>query len=149
MRSRAERAALCLAAALLAAPPAHASCTVSFQDIAFGDYDAASPVATVTASELRARCRAPVVLTVLVSASGTSGSVLDRRMKHLSRADTLAYNVFRDASLTSVWGDSVQGNPVTARVEGEYVTRLHAQVYPRQDAWIGPYADTLRVTVLP
>jgi spore coat protein U-like protein len=137
------------ALALSLAPGARAACSVSFQDILFGDYDASSPGAAITSAEVRASCRAPVVLTVLVSASTVSGSVTDRRMKHLSRADTLSYNIFRDASMTTVWGDSVQGNPVTVRVEGEFVTRLYGQIFPRQDVWVGAYADTLRVTVLP
>lgn len=135
--------------ALALAPAARAACSVSFQDILFGDYDASSPVATSTSAEVRASCRAPIVLTILVSASTVSGSVNDRRLKHHSRPDTLSYNVFRDPSMTSVWGDSVQGNPTTVRVEGEYVTRLYGQIFPRQDVWVGSYSDTLRVTVLP
>lgn len=141
-----------LAAAVLAlalAPAVQAACSVSFQDILFGDYDASSPAATNTSAEIRATCRAPIVLTILVSASTVSGSVTDRRMKHLSRPDTLSYNIFRDPSMTTVWGDSVQGNPVAVKVDGAYVTRLYGQIFPRQDVWVGPYADTLRVTVLP
>jgi spore coat protein U-like protein len=138
-----------LVAALAAAAPARAACTFSFQDVLFGDYDASSPAATLTSAEVRASCRAPIVLTVLLSASGVSGSVSDRRLKHASRPDTLSYNLYRDAAMTTVWGDSVQGNPVTVKVDGEVVTRIHGQIFPRQDVWIGPYADTLRVTVLP
>lgn len=149
MRRRSSLAGGLAVAALVAGAPARAACTVSFQDVLFGDYDASSPAAALTSAEVRASCRAPIVLTVLLSASGVSGSVSDRRLKHATRTDTLSYNLFRDAAMTTVWGDSVQGSPVTVRVEGELVTRIYGQIFPRQDVWIGPYADTLRVTVLP
>jgi spore coat protein U-like protein len=145
-RNRLALAVAALAASLPCA--AGNSCNVSIQDVIFGDYDASNPVAAVTSAEVRVSCQKLTTLEILLSTSTVSGSVLDRRMRHQSRPDTLSYNIFREASMSSVWGDSAQGNRLVLKVQGDYVTRIYAQIFPRQDVWIGSYADTLRVTVL-
>lgn len=145
-----ELARLALAALLgLGAPPSLARCSLSAQDIVFGGYDASSPNAGSLISELTLNCATPANISIQIGPSRTSGSTGDRRMRHRTRADTLGYNLFLDASRTRLWGDGARGAPLDMRVERQATVRLYGEIPAGQQVWVGEYEDTVTVTVLP
>ena len=76
---------------------------------------------------------------------GSSGTYFDRT---LTRAgERLAYNVFRDAARTEVWGDGSGGTRTVVGPRGQdVVVPLYARIAAGQDVSPGAYADTLTVT---
>ena len=126
------------------------NCTISTTPVAFGNYDpvvanATTPLdglgsVTVTCTK---GAPAKVGLGVGSNAQGTT-----RRMS-LSATAYLTYELYRDASRTTVWGDTVDTaldlpaapdrNPRTYTVYG--------RVPSAQDATVGTYSDTVVATV--
>ena len=131
------------------APSPAARCSVSVQDVLFGTYDPSSAGPANTIGQFSVMCTGSAALTISIGPSRTSGSGADRRMRHRSRSDTLAYNLFMDSSFTRVWGDGAVGSPLAANVTGRYVGQIFGQIFARQDAWVGDYEDTVTITVLP
>ncbi len=134
---------------LLGSAASQARCLISVQGVRFGGYDESQLVATVTSADITIDCRSPILVTVNIGPSMTSGTISNREMRHSSRNDRLAYNLFQDAAMHTVWGDGTQAGGNVVRVEGVVVQRVYAQIFPRQDVWVGDYSDSVTVTVLP
>ena len=112
-------AAMAACAGLVAAPPALAdSCTVSVPTLAFGAYDtinALTGTTTVTVTCTHTAGAATTFNYVLALSSGP-GSYASRQMT--GTGDTLTYNLYTTAALTTVWGDGITGG--TATVAGSF-----------------------------
>ena len=112
-------AAMAACAGLVAAPPALAdSCTVSVPTLAFGAYDtinSLSGTTTVTVTCTHTANPATRFNYVLALSSGP-GSYASRQMT--GTGDTLTYNLYTTAALTTVWGDGITGG--TATVAGSF-----------------------------
>ena len=106
-------------AGLVAASPALAdSCTVSVPTLAFGAYDtinSLSGTTTVTVTCTHTANPATRFNYVLALSSGP-GSYASRQMT--GTGDTLTYNLYTTAALTTVWGDGITGG--TATVAGSF-----------------------------
>lgn len=149
---------------LMLAAPANAvcvaglcSCTVSTTPVAFGTY---SPLAfgnTDTTGSIKIGCGGVVGLLIpynIAISAGGSGSYANRRM--INGAYALNYNLYTDASYTTVWGD---GSSATQIVTWG-VTLDVLGLAPLQTHWIygrlpgrqltavpGSYTDTISVTL--
>ncbi len=158
------RALLALLLLLVWAGPARAlcvaglcTCTVATTNVAFGTY---SPLAfgnTDTTGTIKVDCGGVVGLLIpfnIALSAGSSGTYANRQMK--SGSNALAYNVYTDASYTSVWGD---GSSATQMVSAG-VTLDALGLAPGQTFYVygripgrqitavpGSYADSLNVTV--
>lgn len=149
-----------LAAALLLAASPHAgagTCTASGLPTAFGVYDLLAVLPNLSTGSVSVVCQAvPVVAvqsyTVSLSTGG-SGTYAARRL--LSGAHTLQYQLYTDATRTTVWGDGSAG---TATVANSFTLSVLVPVsanhivYARMPAMqsgaaAGAYADTIIVTV--
>lgn len=147
---RAVALALAALVALAAAGPAQASCSVWVAAIPVGEYDPSSDAAVVLGSDIEVRCDEDTVqLTLSLGPSATSGSVVDRRMRHASRPDQLRYNLFIDQSATRLWGDTETTSLVRTTERGRTHVQVFARISPRQDVWVGEYQDEVVLTVLP
>lgn len=146
-----------LAGALLLIPflagNALALCNVSATGLSFGPYDEFSPVSLDTTGTVTVMCdeAPPADVTISIGPSG-NGSFNPRGMRHASRADLLLYNLFTNVSRGAVWGDGTAG---TSTVFLKNVTKntprtttIYGRIPAGQNVSLGPYSDTLTVTIL-
>jgi len=133
---------------------ARAACNVSATGVAFGRYDVFSPVPLDATGSVTVWCDEvpPPDVVVAIGPSAVSRGFNPRRMRNAAGPDTLAYNLFTTAAMSTVWGDGTAGTstvvlrrvrrnrpPVTAVVYG--------RIPPMQDVSAGSYSDTITVTI--
>ena len=148
-RNRAIFAAVALVC-LPCASLAHAGCTVWATPIPVGDYDPSAAEAAVISADIELRCEeSGVNLDLAFGPSAVSGSVIDRRMRHGFRADTLRYNLYQDPHALRLWGDSEATMSSRTAVRGPTFVQVFARIEPGQDVWVGEYSDEVMLTVLP
>jgi spore coat protein U-like protein len=137
---------------------AAATCSISVTILSFGTYDVFSGTANDSTATLTVGCTqtsAPVIsLPVTVSLStGTSGSYASRQMK--SGANILTYNMYANATRTTIFGDGSAG---TATIGGTFgftfvgqtingTGTIYGRITAGQDVSVGSYADTITATV--
>lgn len=126
-----------------------ANCTVSVQDMLFGNYDPSSPVAVTSTAEYTVDCRSPVMLSIEIGSGNSSGSVMDRRMQHEQKKDVLSYNLYTDSSMTMVWGEGAGSKSVVRQADRHTSGVIYGRIRPGQDVYTGNYSDSVRLTVLP
>lgn len=121
----------------------------------FGAYDVFDPLARPSAATLTVWCDPggkPPDVTIGIGPSARSGSISTRQMQLVSGTDRLNYNLFTDASLTSVWGDGTAGATVVLPSvnpnKNELVT-IYGAIPAGQDVSAGTYSDSVLVTVTP
>jgi spore coat protein U-like protein len=128
----------------LAAHEAAALCVVSAQGVAFGAYDTLSGALVDGVGNVAVDCAPAAAYTI--SLSPGTGSYAARIMA--SGPYRLGYNLFTDASRTTIWGD---GTGTTATVSGSGTVVNHT-VYGRipgaQNVNVGSYSDTITVTLV-
>jgi spore coat protein U-like protein len=126
------------------------ACSISVQDMVFDAYDPSSKLPLDSVAEVAIDCTRPVPVTLQLGPSRVTGSVADRRMRHLSRsAEALGYNLFSDPSRTRVWGDGARGSASALHIERRGVVRIYGRIFPGQEPWVGTYEDAVSITILP
>jgi spore coat protein U-like protein len=143
MRRREAMKYTLVAVLVLALPPASYACTVSVQGVNFGSYDVFNHAPADSTGSVDVRCDAAQPYSIALSAGG--GAYALRLMANGAR--TLGYNLFTDATRTSVWGDGTAGSVV---VNGNAVTASHVvygRIPARQNVRSGVYADSLLATI--
>ena len=146
-----RRAAAFLAVAVLAAASAtrlEAACTVSATGVSFGTYNVFAPAPTDSTGSITYDCAPSDKNLQITLSAGNSGTFAPRGLRN--GTDQLAYNLFRDAALTSVWGDGTGGSSVFFKTNPHPVKPVVLTVYgripPLQDVSTGSYVDTIIVT---
>lgn len=130
------------------------SCSVSATAVSFGSY---LPIATVDSTGTVSVTCSVLLLGLNVSyeirlSTGNSGSFATRTM--LSGGHTLNYNLYTDASRTSIFGDTTGGTfSITDSYNLSLFSRtLNYTVYGRipsgQNPFVGTYQDTIIVSVI-
>ena len=142
---------------VLASPAAAQSCTATASGVAFGSYSPFASVPADSTGQVGVTCAAQAVAQTLVYtlslSSGQSGAYASRSLK--SGSASLSYQLYTNATRTSVWGDGTSG---TSTVGGSLLLSLSlpvsatATVYARMpagqtSATAGSYSDTIIVTV--
>lgn len=134
---------------------AHAACHVTASPLSFGAYDVFDPLARPSAATLTVWCDPgqPADVTIGIGPSARSGSISTRQMQLVSGTDRLNYNLFTDASLTSVWGDGTAGAsvvvPHVTHGSGNIPVTVYGAIPAGQDVSAGTYSDSVLVTVTP
>lgn len=141
----------------LAVTPAQActlcSCSASTTDINFGTYNPLTITPKTANATVAVNCSGIVSLLGSVDiavSSGSSGAILDRTMKKGS--DVLHYNIYTNASYTSVLGNGSGGtNLITQALTGLLIFNTSATIYGKINAqqWVAPgnYSDSIIVTI--
>jgi len=126
-------------------------CHIEADDLDFGSYTPGEGELTGN-TDLTVRCSKGTDFEVSLS-GGASNDVTDRQMSNGD--DVLEYNLYTDAALNNVWGDTPgdlptgtgdglgSGNEVTLTVYGELPDTDN-----NQNASEGAYTDTITATVL-
>jgi spore coat protein U-like protein len=127
-----------------------AGCEVSASPIVFGNYDSVHPADLVTVGTLMLSCsgvHGPVKIELTTGDSQT----YRQRVMHLG-ANQLSYNLYLDATATSVWGDGSAGSRVftTPAPSNGAVIRVavYGRIHSRQDSAAGVYRDNVSVRLI-
>jgi spore coat protein U-like protein len=136
---------LAIAAALLqyVNPALAAQCSVSAQSVSFGGYDVFSSQSVDSTGNIAVTCDAQTTYTIALSPGFGSYSV--RSM--VSGANSLRYNLFTDASHSTVWGDGTGGSTAVAGSAASAIYTVFGRIAARQNAHIGTYSDNLTITL--
>ena len=121
------------------------SCSVSASDLAFGTYDAASLTDTLSTSTVTVTCSLLTPYTISLN-SGTNASGSTRRLG--SGAARLSYEIYRDVSMTNIFGTVAASLGVSAVGTGLSVPiTLYGKIPKTQAVVPGSYSDQITVTV--
>jgi spore coat protein U-like protein len=141
MRLATIAAALCLfaPAAARAAACQQITATLTFGPTAYNVYNAAD---TIQAGTITYKCPPPLTPVVSLSASA-NGAYRPRQMT--SGANTLDYDIYFDAAMTSVWGVGADSKSVPGG-GGATTIQMYGRIFAQQDVAVGAYSDTITVT---
>jgi spore coat protein U-like protein len=136
------------------------SCSLALGNLAFGAYDVFGMASLDSSASLVVTCRrdggAPnSTLAIAIGPSASSGTVANRRMQTGGSAEFLGYNLFRDATRTSLWGNTpgvdtlVQAISVPNNGSVQISATIFGRIPAGQDVRMGIYADSVMITVTP
>ncbi|HET9362759.1 MAG TPA: spore coat U domain-containing protein [Vicinamibacterales bacterium] len=125
------------------------NCTISTVALAFGNYD---PVGANLAADLDSNGTVTVACTKGSTATigldlGGNASASVRRMT--DGTDFLTYELYQDATHTTVWGNAGAGllSPAAAPSKAPRNFTVYGRVQANQDVTAGNYSDTVLATV--
>lgn len=141
---------LCVLIAPLIAlfPLTSLACTVSASGASFGAFDPLENVAVDTTGTVTVTCSPSASYTIELGTGG-AGTYTQREMVGPGNR-ILGYNLYQDASRTTVWGDGSGG---TAAVEGSddgsgSSHTIYGRIPAGQNPYVGSYSDSMVVTVI-
>jgi len=124
-----------------------ASCDVSANTLAFGNYDPVSSTPLDASTTISVTCTNGSGYEVAMDAGQGSGATVGAR-KMASGANLLTYSIYRDSNRNNVWGATSGGNTVTGTGTGAaQCINVYGRIPVNQTAPIGNYTDTVVVTV--
>jgi spore coat protein U-like protein len=134
-----------LAATLLGAslPARSDNCSVSATGVDFGSYDVFSTVHSDGAGSVSVSCDAARSYSIAISSG--NGSYASRWMA--SGAHQLAYNLYREASRSTIWGDGTGGSAVVSASGTGATHTVYGRIPSRQNVYAGNYSDNIVVIV--
>ncbi len=116
---------------------------MNVQSVLFGTYDTFSALHIESTGSVEVVCVLTTAYTIALSPG--NGSYAPRVMK--SGVHSLTYNLYTDATRTTIWGDGTGGTGV---VSGNAIIANHT-IYGRvpagQNVNVGSYSDSLIVTI--
>lgn len=126
-------------------------CTIAATDLAFGVYPAiASPPTVLATSTIQVTCALGDTYTIGLNngVNAGGGPFAQRRMARTTAPlDYLAYNLFKDAARTQNWGDTGPARVSGTGTGSAQVHTVFGQLPGGQVVRVGPYVDTVTVTV--
>jgi spore coat protein U-like protein len=142
--ARRRLARLLGAMGLLAIAPLHAAtCSLSVQPLAFGNYDFQSSQDLESVGHVIVTCDVSSSFTIALSPG--NGSFAVRSMQNGSHQ--LFYNLYTDPTRTMVWGDGSGGSTVVGDSGIEVDRAVYGSVPAGQNPYIGVYSDAITVTL--
>ena len=136
-----------------------AVCSLAVSGMSFGEYDVSSPINLDSIGTINLNCtnmnNQPQTVSISMGVSSVSNLITNRKMKTISGNDTLNYNLFLDATYSSVWGNTIGLDTFTQTImpTSGGTTQSNITVFGRipagQDVSVGVYSDSVTVTILP
>ncbi len=122
------------------------ACTVTAEDLSFGDYDPFAVSAHDATTSITVRCTFGTGWELSLS-EGVSASYAERTM--MFETNPMAYNLFIDAERLSVWGDGEGNATVSDTGDGDFqVSTVYGRIPAGQTSLpAGAYQDTITATV--
>jgi spore coat protein U-like protein len=125
------------------------ACLVSATLLNFGTYSPSAGAALTGNSTISVNCTSGTPYTTTLNIGSGGGTFTTRTL--LSGANTLNFNLYKDAAFTQVWGDgSTSTFTVTGTGSGLLVsnnTTVYGQIPISQDKPTGVYTSLITVTV--
>jgi spore coat protein U-like protein len=126
-----------------------AACTISSTGVSFGTYDVFAPAPTDSTGSVVYDCDPSDKNIRITLSTGSSGTFLPRELTN--GLDQLAYNLFDNAALTSIWGDGTGGSNFyfikNPHPQKPVALTIYGRLPPLQDVAAGAYTDSVVVTV--
>ena len=123
-------------------------CSISATSVSFGSYDVFASTPTDTTGTVSFTCSGNADVTITLS-KGASSSYNPRTLN--GGADTLNYNLYKDAARTTVWGDGTGSTSTHTQTNVPNNTAQNLTIYGRipasQDVRAGTYNDSVTVTI--
>jgi spore coat protein U-like protein len=116
---------------------------VTATSVAFGSYDPTGNSNKDGTGSVAVSCDASTAYTVAINA-GNAGS-FNRAMA--SGSYSLGYNLYTDATRTTVWGDGTGGTSRVSQTGTGATITVYGRIPAHQNVGVGSYTDTLVVTV--
>jgi spore coat protein U-like protein len=142
--------ALIVTAAILpmAIPHALAACSIGVTGVNFGAYDPMATNPNDSTGNVSYRCNRRDAVTISLS-RGHASTFAPRQMRRGS--EVLNYNLYRDATRSSIWGNGTGGTVVyfDPAPPGRNITvtvPIFGRIPPGQDVAVGTYSDDITVT---
>lgn len=120
-----------------------AACTLSTSGIAFGSYDPFVNQHVDSAANINVSCDDVTPYSIALS---TGGGTYDARVM-ISGLHQLLYNLYTDATLTTVWGDGTGQSATVGDTQSVANYTVYGRIPARQNAHVGVYNDTIVITV--
>jgi spore coat protein U-like protein len=125
------------------------SCTISVTSVNFGNYNVFSGTALDSTGTITYRCNATAANISIALSKGASSTYSPRVMR--KGAESLQYNLYRNAARTNVWGDGTGGTAVYTRPNPPNNRDVNLTIYGRvpagQDVSAGSFTDTIAATI--
>lgn len=150
LASSVARIAACAGIVLLAgaARAEAAICSLSTTSIVFGSYNVFSSAPVDSTGTVTYNCNGNTNVLITIT-KGQSMTFLPRELQ--KGTERLAYNLYRDAARTTVWGDFTGGTSAhtdlsPAKKEDVSIT-VYGRIPPGQDISAGSYTDSVTVVL--
>jgi spore coat protein U-like protein len=131
------------ALSLICASTWAASCTLSTGGIAFGGYDPFVSQDVDSVANISVTCDEPTSYSIALS---TGGGTYEQRVM-TSGLHQLLYNLYTDATLSTVWGDGSGHSATVGDTQLPATHTVYGRIPARQDAHVGVYNDTIVITL--
>jgi spore coat protein U-like protein len=132
-----------LVSALVFAPLASATCSLSVQGVNLGGYDFMSSQDLDSVGHVMVTCDAASSFSISLSTG--AGTYASRTMQ--SGAHQLSYNLYTDPAHTMVWGDGTAGSVVVSGSGTDVDEVVYGSAPAGQNPYIGVYSDAITVTL--
>ncbi|MEE8574038.1 MAG: spore coat U domain-containing protein [Thermodesulfobacteriota bacterium] len=143
--------AILIVLSLFVADLSFAACTVTTTAMNFPSYNLFSLIPTDSTGTVTIECTENVQSDVSMGASSTSGGFSPRQMSHVSGVYQLNYNLYTDATYTSIWGDGAGGGIILETKVKKNKPPTTVTVYGRipagQTGIAGAYSDSVTILV--
>jgi spore coat protein U-like protein len=122
-----------------------AACTITVTSVAFGVYDVFAVADKLSTGTVDIRCTPKTTFTVTLS-KGSGATFAARNMT--SGANLLPYNLYKDASRVTIWGDGTAGTGTNGANDNRATYTIYGRIPARQNAAVGSYSDTIIASVI-
>lgn len=124
-----------------------ATCDVTANDLAFGNYDPIAASNLDGATTLSITCTNGTAYNVSLNLGVGAGATTATRYM-VNGANTLGYTLYRNSLRTQLWGETIGSNTLSGVGTGSAATiDVYGRVPMQQAAPGGDYEDTITVTV--
>lgn len=133
---------------LIVVPQALGACSISVTGVNFGAYNPLAANPNDSTGNVRYRCNRRDQVRISLS-RGNAPTFNPRQMR--SGNEVLNYNLYRDATRSSIWGDATGGTVVYVdpAPPGRNITvtvPIFGRISPGQDVAVGTYSDNITAT---
>jgi len=121
----------------------------SVSGVNFGPYDVFNTSHTDSTGSITYNCITQDTPITIDLRKGNAASYATRQMRQ--GAYTLEYNLFLEATRTTIWGDGTGGSsrygPIMPPLLTQVTVTVYACIPARQNARVGSYTDTIAATI--
>jgi spore coat protein U-like protein len=123
------------------------SCSVTTTPVSFGAYNVYATTSPATTGQVTVSCNPASTPYTIALNGGLHGNISQRKLKQSGGTDNLLYNLYTDATMTTIWGDGTSSNGVTVASSNSTPLIVYGGMKPLQDINTGTYTDTVGITV--
>lgn len=131
-----------------------ASCTISTNDISYGNYDPISTNAStdvIGTGTINYTCTAGTTGTITLGQGSNSGpgSTDASPLRRLKDSDTnyLSYQLYQDTQRTDVWGNTAGTGVAVTGTGAAQTATVYGKIVGGQNAPVASYSDTVTATI--